>query len=47
MLIKNSKPIIVKNMISDNDGIGLFIRDCSGGKISNNIVIILGFLFLF
>ncbi len=38
MLVKNSKPTIIKNMISDNDGIGLFIRDKSGGKIHDNII---------
>ena len=47
MLIKNSKPVIVKNMISDNDGIGLFIRDFSGGKIRDNIVFLLFFCYFF
>ena len=40
MLLKTSKPKINKNLISDNDGIGLFIRDNSYGYIYENIVII-------
>lgn len=38
MIIKDSRPTIVKNLISDNDGIGLFIRDKSWGIIKDNIV---------
>ena len=38
MIIKDSRPTILKNFISDNDGIGLFIRDKSWGKIKDNTV---------
>lgn len=38
MILKDSRPKILKNLIADNDGIGLFIRDKSHGIIQNNIV---------
>ena len=34
--MKDSRPIIGHNQISANEGIGLFIRDKSGGKAYKN-----------
>lgn len=36
MILKDSRPEIIENLINDNDGIGLFIRDKSHGKINKN-----------
>lgn len=36
MILKDSRPEIIDNHINDNDGIGLFIRDKSHGKIMTN-----------
>lgn len=41
MILKDSRPTIMKNLITDNDGIGLFVRDKSYGIIKGNIVFIL------
>jgi F-box protein 11 len=38
MILKDSRPKILKNSITDNDGIGLFIRDKSHGVVKGNIV---------
>jgi len=38
MLIKDARPKILFNKIYDNDGIGIFIRDRSVGKIRGNEV---------
>jgi len=38
MILKDSRPELIENNINDNDGIGLFIRDKSHGKILNNII---------
>ena len=38
MLLKDSRPQILNNLMTDNDGIGLFIRDKSHGKIKDNII---------
>lgn len=38
MILKDSRPTIFKNLITDNDGIGLFVRDKSHGVIKGNIV---------
>jgi len=38
MILKDSRPEINENSLNDNDGIGLFIRDKSHGKIHNNII---------
>lgn len=45
MILKDSRPKIVKNQISDNDGIGLFIRDKSHGDIHGNIVLLFYFYY--
>lgn len=39
MILKDSRPKIVNNSITDNDGIGLYIRDKSHGIIKDNVVI--------
>lgn len=39
MILKDSRPKILNNQITDNDGIGLYIRDKSHGNIKNNVVI--------
>lgn len=36
MIMKDARPKITSNTISDNDGIGLFIRDVSTGIIIDN-----------
>jgi F-box protein 11 len=41
MLIKDARPKITNNLIQENDGIGLFIRDKSNGEIHDNNVKIL------
>lgn len=38
MILKDSRPEISNNNINDNDGIGLFIRDKSHGKIVDNVI---------
>ena len=38
MILKDSRPEINENNINDNDGIGLFIRDKSHGKIIDNVI---------
>jgi F-box protein 11 len=38
MLLKDSRPKVIENLITDNDGIGLFIRDKSCGIYEGNIV---------
>lgn len=38
MILKDSRPEIIENNINDNDGIGLFIRDKSHGKILKNMI---------
>lgn len=38
MILKDSRPEIIENNINDNDGIGLFIRDKSHGKIKENVI---------
>ncbi|KRX05550.1 Pectin lyase fold/virulence factor [Pseudocohnilembus persalinus] len=39
MLLDNSQPLIRDNLITDNDGIGLFIRSKCRGQIEKNIII--------
>ena len=41
MILKDSRPTIMKNLITDNDGIGLFVRDKSYGFIKGNIVFVM------
>lgn len=38
MILKDSRPEIIENNLNDNDGIGLFIRDKSHGKIIKNTI---------
>ena len=38
MILKDSRPDIIENIINDNDGIGLFIRDKSHGVIKTNTI---------
>ena len=38
MILKDSRPKIINNQITDNDGIGLYIRDKSHGIIKLNVV---------
>ena len=38
MILKDSRPRIIANLITDNDGIGLFVRDKSNGVVQKNIV---------
>lgn len=38
MILKDSRPKIMNNQITDNDGIGLYIRDKSHGIIKSNLV---------
>lgn len=38
MILKDSRPKIINNQITDNDGIGLYIRDKSHGTIKSNVV---------
>jgi len=33
MILKDSRPKIISNLITENDGIGLFVRDKSNGLI--------------
>lgn len=40
MILKDSRPKIVSNVIINNDRIGLFVRDKSHGEILQNQVII-------
>ena len=39
MFLNASFPNMIENLITDNDGIGLFIRDKCSGEFKNNIVI--------
>ena len=41
MILKDSRPKITHNNITDNDGIGLYVRDKSHGIIKQNTVSIL------
>ena len=43
MLLNNSSPVIRDNLITDNDGIGLFIREKCRGTIEKNTVILVYF----
>jgi F-box protein 11 len=47
MLLKDSRPKVIENLITDNDGIGLFIRDKSCGVFEGNIVKINIIIFYF
>ena len=38
MILKDSRPRIIANLITENDGIGLFVRDKSNGVVQKNIV---------
>lgn len=38
MILKDSRPEMFKNEIHNNEGIGLFIRDKSHGKVLGNII---------
>lgn len=38
MILKDSRPKILENYLHENDGIGLYIRDKSQGKVKDNDV---------